>query len=112
MKKMLRIFLACVLASIFISSINASQRKRATLQITGIYSNMRYVERAGDVVGMEIFIVGGVDSYYATVQIAEGAPNPPVVVKVEVRGSSIEFILPDSPGMNLGKFTGRVSARE
>ena len=110
MKKTLWIFLACVLVSIFISSINASQRKRATPQITGIYSNMRYVERAGDVVGMEIFIVGGVDSYYATVQIAEGAPEPPVVVKVEVKGSIIEFTLPNNSGANPGRFTGRISA--
>jgi hypothetical protein len=111
MRKTVRIFLACVLASIFISSIDASQRKRAIPQITGIYSNMRYVERAGDVVGMEIFIVGGVDCYYATVQIAEGAPEPPVVVKVEVKGSSIEFRLPNNSGVNLGRFTGRISAR-
>jgi hypothetical protein len=110
MKKALRIFLTCVVASIFISSINASQRIRPTPQITGIYSNMRYVERAGDVVGMEIFIVGGVDSYYATVQIAEGAPEPPVVVKLEVKGSSIAFTLPDNSGVKLDLFTGRISA--
>ena len=110
MKNMLRIFLACVLAPISISSVDASQGKRAIPQITGIYSNMRYVERAGDVIGMEIFIVGGVDSYYATVQIAEGAPEPPVVVKVEVKGSRIEFTLPNNSGVNLGRFTGRISA--
>lgn len=39
------------------------------------------------------FRVMNLDSYYATVQIAEGAPEPPVVVKVEVKGSSIEFTL-------------------
>jgi hypothetical protein len=110
MEKTLRIFLACVVASISISSLDASQRKRATPQITGIYSNLRYVRRAGDVVGMEIFIVGSVDSYYANVQIAEGAPEPPVVVKVDIKGSSIEFTLPDTSGVNRGRFTGRISA--
>jgi hypothetical protein len=110
MKKTLWIFLVCALTPVFISYINASQRKGATPQITGIYSNMRYVERAGDVVGMEIFIVGGVASYYATVQIAEGTPEPPVVVKVEVKSSTIEFTLPTDSGVNRGRFTGRISA--
>lgn len=72
---------------------------------------MHYVEEAGDVVGMEVFIIDGGDGYYATVQIAEGAPAAPVLVKVEVKGSMIEFILPTSSTMNLGKFTGEISAR-
>jgi hypothetical protein len=110
MKKMLRVVLACIVCPLLISPAVASQRKTAKLQITGMYSSMRYVQEAGDVVGMEVFIVAGGDGYYATIQLAEGVPDPPVVVKLEVKGSGIEFTLPDNSGANLGKFTGRVSA--
>ena len=80
-------------------------------QITGMFSSMHYVEEAGDVIGMEIFIIDGGDGYYATVQIAQGAPDPPVLVKIAVKGPVIEFILPNSSTMNLGKFSGKISAR-
>jgi hypothetical protein len=48
---------------------------------------MRYTE-AGDVVGTEIWIVYARGEYWATVQEAEGEPNPPVVVPLEVSGLS------------------------
>jgi len=82
----------------------AVQKKSANIQITGLYSNMYYVPEAGDVVGVEIFIVSGGDGYYASVQVAEGAPAPPVITKVIVNGASIEFTLPEA-----GKYTGKIS---
>jgi len=52
---------------------------------------MHYIQEAGDVLGTEVWIVYGGDRYYATVQIAEGSPIPPVVVPVEVSGSRVKF---------------------
>ena len=111
MKKLRKPFVVCILCSLFILPATAKQRRPASVQITGIYSNMRYVEEAGDVVGIEIFIVDGGHGYYATVQIAEGAPEPPIVVKVEVKGSMIEFIFSDDSGIDYGKFVGKISAK-
>jgi hypothetical protein len=111
MRKIIQAVLFCTILSPLVLPTLANQRKPARIQIPGMYSNMYYVKEAGDVVGMEIFIVSGGDGYYATVQIAEGAPNPPVVVKVQVQGSNIEFTLPNSSGVSLGKYKGNISAR-
>ncbi len=48
---------------------------------------MSYTE-AGDVVGTEVWIVYARGGYYASVQIAEGEPEPPFLVPVEVTGAS------------------------
>ena len=110
MTKLLTVVLMFVVSPFFFKSEIVGQRKAAKPRITGIYSNMRYIEDAGDVVGMEIFIVAGGDGYYATVQIAEGEPAPPVVVKLEVKDSDIEFTLPAASGLSADKFTGKISA--
>jgi hypothetical protein len=52
---------------------------------------MHYIQEAGDVLGTEVWIVSGGGRYYATVQIAEGEPSPPVVVPVDVSGSRVKF---------------------
>jgi hypothetical protein len=59
-------------------------------RVTGFFSDMHYIPEAGDVIGTEVWIVYA-GRYYATVQIAEGSPAPPVVVPVEVSGSKVSF---------------------
>lgn len=54
---------------------------------------MHYIEGAGDVIGTEVWIVYARDSFWATVQMAEGEPNPPVVVPVTVSGSRVKFTI-------------------
>jgi len=49
---------------------------------------MKYIQEAGDVTGTEIWIVYARGQYWATVQEAEGQPNPPEVVPLEVSGQS------------------------
>lgn len=90
----------------------ALQKTKQRIQITGMYSDLYHVPEAGDVVGLEIFVVYGGDCYYATVQIAEGVPEPPVLVKLQITGSSIEFSLPVHAGSlsELGKFKGKITA--
>jgi len=56
-------------------------------RVTGFFSNMEYIKEAGDVVGLEVWIVYARGSYWATVQVAEGEPDPPEVVPVQVSGS-------------------------
>jgi hypothetical protein len=60
-------------------------------RVTGLFTDMRYSEESGDLVGTEVWIVYGPGGYYATVQIAEGSPGVPQVVPVEVSGSNVRF---------------------
>ena len=57
-------------------------------RVTGFFSDMTYIRKAGDVVGTEVWIVYARGGYYASVQIAEGEPDPPYLVPVEVSGST------------------------
>lgn len=63
--------------------------------ITGVYSDMRRHATTGDVIGTEIFILAADDygrsRYYALVQFAEGVPEAPQLVDVDVSGDRIEF---------------------
>jgi hypothetical protein len=79
-------------------------------RVTGFFSDMRLVPEAGDVLGAEVWIVYARGHYYATIQTAEGEPDPPVVVPAEVNGQRIKFSLTDAAGSVL-KFEGTV-ARE
>ena len=47
---------------------------------TGIYTDIYFNEEAGDLLGVEIFLLRGGDEYYVLFQSAEGIPGKPVVV--------------------------------
>ena len=88
------------------------QMTKQRIQITGVYSNLTYIEEAGDVVGVEIYILSGGSGYFATVQIAEGAPDDPVLVPVKVNGTSIEITFPSDSaiGRDRGNYHGKITA--
>ena|SRR5947207_6199285 len=111
MKRINQAVLSCVLCLFLIFPALANPRQSKKVQVTGIYSSLRYVEAAGDVVEMEIFISKSRDGYHATVQIAEGVMFAPIFVNVQVQGSVIEFTLPESSGQRTRKFMGRITAR-
>ncbi len=94
----------------FVLFLSSSSRV-ANPHITGIYSDLRYNSEGGDLLGSEIFIVYSTDGlehqYYAMLQTASGVPEPPVLVKVQVKEDSVFF---DWPGYS--KFRGRVSDKE
>lgn len=59
---------------------------------TGTFSSMRWHAEAGDVVGVEIRIVlTGKDTYQGTIQIAEGAPGPLILIAPEFDGNRLTF---------------------
>jgi hypothetical protein len=73
-----------------------------------MFTDMQWVEQAGDVVGMEVFIVYGDGGHRAVVQVAEGVPDDPGVLSATVTGSQVSF---DYPSENGGlRFTGQVTA--
>jgi hypothetical protein len=76
-------------------------------RVTGIYSNMRYIDEAGDVLGTEVFIVYSSKGYFAIVQVAEGVPSVPAVVPIKVEGSRVSLSLPLDMGG--GQFRGQVT---
>ncbi|PYS47432.1 MAG: hypothetical protein DMF68_15970 [Acidobacteria bacterium] len=110
MKKLIQAILSFVICSFLIFPVLANQRTSRKVQVTGIYSSLRYVEDAGDVVGMEIFISNSRDGYHATVQIAEGVMFAPILIEVQVKGTNIEFTLPESAGQRARKFLGQLTA--
>jgi hypothetical protein len=69
---------------------------------------MHYIAEAGDVLGAEVWIVYSRDHYWATVQWAEGAPERPVVVPVQVSGRRVRFSVKFSRDFALN-FDGVVS---
>ncbi len=81
-------------------------------RVTSLFSDMRRIAEAGDVVGMEVFIVYSTDGirgrHWAFVQIAEGVPAQPFLVEVSVVGDQIQFVLPKATGIP-GRFVGRVT---
>ena len=80
-------------------------------RVTGFFSDMHYIEDAGDVLGTEIHLVAARGGYRAVIQCAEGGPGVPVVVPVKVSGQQIEFEIPDQDDNFCcpGKFRGTVS---
>lgn len=81
-----RVCAGCALL-LAISTSSAQQRPH----VTGFFTDMEYIREAGDVVGTEVWIVYARGAYWATVQMAEGSPGPPVVVPVDVSGSKVKF---------------------
>src|SRR2546427_11975867 len=81
-------------------------------RVTGLFSDMRRIADAGDVVGMEVFIVYSTDGirgrHWAFVAVAEGVPAQPFLVEVSVVGEQLHFVLPKATGIQ-GRFVGRVT---
>ncbi len=98
-------FFAILLASAVLLAGCASPRS-SSARISGIYSNLTYIEEAGDLVGMELAIVPSGNGYTAFVQIAEGGEPYTALVSFVVRGSEVEFTLPSSPSYPAAHFTG------
>lgn len=79
-------------------------------QETGLFSNMRYVPQAGDVVGAEIFVIYDGGAYQALVQCAEGRMGQAQLLPAVVAFPDISFTIPpDSPTLcPRGEFKGRL----
>jgi hypothetical protein len=107
MKKTIHLFLWVFLVGMALTTASATGR---VSKVTGIYTNMTYNAEGGDVVGTEVFVVNTNRGYYVVFQSGDGEPSVPVVVPVEVSGSTIRFTLP--PGMVGGTFTGTIDTTQ
>jgi hypothetical protein len=87
-----RAILAALISTFAAMIVTVCASEGAALpKVTGFFTDMRYVEDAGDLIGTEVWIVSARGRYFATVVEASGAPNPPVVVPVQVTGSRVRF---------------------
>src|SRR5436190_13391704 len=98
-----------VSASLVVASGELLVGQSRSPRVTGIFTDMHYITDVGDLLGTEVFIVGGGNGYKAIVQIAQGSPGDPVVVPVTVKGNDVSFELP--PTYHNLKFSGRVSTQ-
>jgi hypothetical protein len=81
---------------------------RDPAHIVGTYSDIRYIEEAGDVVGTEINITFNGTSYQASLEIAQGSAGDPITPsEIKVDGKRISFSIPQSFGYT-GEFTGKI----
>jgi hypothetical protein len=62
--------------------------------VSGIYSNMKTDSGAGDVSGMEVFIVGSRSGYQAVVQCSPGEPYEPFIAPLQMVGNKIRIAVP------------------
>jgi hypothetical protein len=95
------------------------------LPLTGTYSDLRFNEEAGDLLGTEIRIVVAKDGYAATLQFGEGGASDLIVVPIHFDfeiapvGESIRPTTPESEGVQFtipsgeytGKFKGKVTRK-
>ena len=81
---------ATALLCLLLAFVTGAQPKSG---VTGFFSDMRYVREANGVIGTEIWLTYARDQYWACVQTADGQPNPPDVVTVDVSGSKIKFTI-------------------
>ncbi len=102
-----RLALCCALALLVASSAQAQKTK--AFHTSGVFSDITAGE-GGDYGGMEVYLTDSDGQFYATVTVAEGVLQAPVLVKarVDVETRKVEFSLPTADGPR--KFTGVVTA--
>jgi hypothetical protein len=85
----------------------------AKSRITGVFSDLRYVPDAGDVVGTEIFLIYGGGPYYVLIQCAEGRVGGPVLLPAIVDGANLSVTVPkdNDAGCPGGEMRAEISAR-
>jgi hypothetical protein len=82
----------------------------AAERITGIYSNLRYNQEAGDLIGMEVVVFPSNREagprYSAFVQIAEGGAPAAALVEFKEKDGNVEFVIPPGGPYEGQRFTG------
>jgi hypothetical protein len=104
-------------------SVGSTDASFISTPVEGIYSNVAYIEEAGDVVGTEVIIRRQARDYMVSFRNSEGVPGRRFIVPLTVRGNEIRFTIPPDTGILVRggvqrtgeveparRFSGRVSA--
>lgn len=81
-------------------------------RISGVFSNLRYSEQSGDLIGWEILVVprqGG--TYTAIVQVAEGSAPAVVIGTLVANDSNMVISIPNGQAF-AGAYTATITATE
>jgi hypothetical protein len=114
MRSLIR-FTLCFVVCLLLVQVAPAQKKQqqrrwpAAWGVPDIYSNLSLEQETGDIGGMQVVLHYSYGGTWATVIIASGVPDDPVLVPVKVDYPNIEFTLPDvAPYEGYGKFTGKI----
>jgi hypothetical protein len=103
--RLLKLLVAFLLLLAFLPTVAMPINK-----ITGVYSDMRFAQDSGDILGIEIFVMFSRSGYWVVFQDAEGSPSEPIVVKAKISNDEISFSLPHRNGYS-GNFKGHIKGR-
>lgn len=104
-----------VVASAAHAQASTTKRTGSVPSVTGTFTNLRYYQDAGDLVGTEVFIFfAGNSGYFALVQCSPGYPGAPVLVSAEIKGAQVKFSLPAVSGSHCptASFVGKVTQND
>lgn len=93
-----------IVITFFSIALNAEE-----LSVTGIYGDIHFNESSGDLLGVEVFLMKGKDTYYVLFQSAQGDLENPILVKATVIKNELTFNLPKSNTGYTGAFRGTIS---
>ncbi|EKE2795529.1 hypothetical protein OUL80_003196 [Salmonella enterica subsp. enterica serovar Tees] len=97
----INLFLAFSLISL--ASITCAENK---IKVTGIYSDLKFHDGTGDVVGTEIIIGYSSKGYWISFQYSEGEPTFPIIVLASINKGKITFKVPSE----INEFNGEISS--
>jgi hypothetical protein len=103
--------IACAIAGFIFCCITLPGLCGEEVQMTGIFTNMRYNAESGDLTGIELFITRSDDGYHVQFQATANGALSPVLVSAEVNPPYVEFVLPKTPHSYSGRFKGKFTAR-
>lgn len=79
------------------------------IKFTGTFSDMKYSQEAGDVVGHELRIVFTNAGYEGAYQVAEGEPSRLILVTIQFNGNQVRFSV--LSGQYAGSFIGVIGPK-
>jgi hypothetical protein len=114
MRPLIRFTICCLVCLLIVQTAFAQKKRRprpeAAWGVPEIYSNLSLELETGDIGGMQVVLLHSYSGDWATVIIASGVPDDPVLVPVKTDYPNIEFTLPSTPPYeDYGKFTGKIT---
>ena len=99
-----KVILIIIFASIVCGLVWSKESER--IKYTGTFTNLRYIPDTGDISGQELHIMYTTNGYQGVFQIAEGAPEPLMLVTIRYQRNQLYFEF--GKDKNHGQFDGKI----